>query len=1395
MSNPYIPAKPLEEDTTPQNPYIKSKATALPEETAPGGLRPPAVARRGNGVPGLSGDSTSPEVVAGMETPLPTSGQPQLNIPVELPAPLGGVYSVPDTPFTQGLAGAAKKVNELPMDIAGGMADLGKRMFNSLTGNEPLTLEELREARTNGWFGPNMKAAGERFALAHASTNALDNETNLDNAIHQAILARAAGSEYHPFSFWNDLIAGPFKSVGSAAEATAQATTPFERGYGAASLAASAVMAEGIAHGITKLSTRAVFGKDLTIPTATEEATVSTVHAANVAQRDVLNEAVRSPVSNRAPLEQATNIRERLLTESEQNTTQAIIKAHNSLNPNGTAIIPGVGELGEAIRNAKTINPSVGVATFARDDGLHDVAVYGTDSPLVDNNLRSQFEREGFFRSQIVSVQGEPVVYDGISEGGAVRVKDMVSGEDRFTSPEMVRRPPYVRSDVLETGTKVGIAKAGEDLYDNFKQHLTNTQGLPRSWNDAISSFAKSNSYAPDQIPALSQHLAFQAAKEARETYLTPDELSHFNQVAANLSKELGRDATLFETTDDYLQRGEPLPIHLDAATNGYRVDYSPSGQIVLRDLQNTELARAYSEDTIRKFINDSGQKEGVELDNGGNSVGVPPAAIGGAAMPPSSPIPPATLSPEDGLSSHWQARPAGWAGRILDNFRATFPWDATREAHFESVDNKWGSSFTQRIFRPLDSAMAAVKAKMRPWVARLDAISKTMAGMSSEQFNNITRYRETMSAEEVKDGYFKTRGLNEIESSIGEEIAARKVDTSKALYFSRQAADIRDGFKDQPEVVAGELNKLKVAMNMSDDDIKVAGTYDWLRTQPIETHHIGAITRYADALMSNAPTRGEFAQMTKMNSAQLVAARMLDTFYDLAGKTAGIPDEGMLSRYSFHVRAQSEVPSVESAFLQQRGLTKDMDSRFLADMVRTGEMNVYEMNPLIAAQRYISSALKAQEFVPAWNEAMKALPQEVAKLPPEARVAMDEDARRYVADLRGFPANADRLMQAGVSNLADQFKLNWTPNVRRDIINGMTSLFGSSLIDFRPALALKHLSQLMTMPGARFGFGVIGKGIAKITDGRIYEELKNSGVIPNFTPQSLVTPVDEGVAVPRVLQAARTALNKVRQAGVTMTGLKSVYEHSYGAVYLGVRDLALDELNKVAFGKQAKEAAYSKLFLNSYAPSFARDFDGLVSTNRVAEAADMIGRRAADETIFNYGNANSPKGWNTNVGRMLTMFGIWPTYAQEYLSNMMTRGTVAERARFVSRFASAQGAVWLAGRATGINLAGATVAHSFFWSGSPQVQLLQTAITAARGQGAEQRLARARLARLLPSAQNPGSMLIPGSNAVGDWVHAFGLLTDPWHRYSPLQAAARAIGFPEIRDHSWVDDYLPLLH
>lgn len=841
---------------------------------------------------------------------------------------------------------------------------------------------------------------------------------------------------------------------------------------------------------------------------------------------------------------------------------------------------------------------------------------------------------------------------------------------------------------------------------------------------------------------------------------------------------------------------GLPRPLSELSLSNRIYSEERPDGSTVLRDIDTHRILGEFNtRDGAEEFINKTGQADGLDL--------VPPkdAGSGTPVMPP-TPGKPETNATLDGMEPF---KPVyNRIARMIDFFRTQTRRLTQADPYFSAVDNIYGSKISNE-YRALQSANLRFQATAEPWLRRLadeiEGFSKK-ANLTASQRADVSAYVETMTPSEIRSSLMR-RPMNQTEVNTANILASLPdADFQKALKYVRMRTEIES--TSSGEALINKASDLAHSLNMTEDDLKAATLYMGVRKMDINQASMYAITRLAEATRSPAIhglSRDAFAQVHEMTGPQLELARRVENMYKDAGEAFNIGDERLIRGYINHYASQIEPKglSFEDAFLKQPGFMNTKEAQFISDLVRTGELNLYEKDPILALARYLRSGFQnVSGFAQQWIESSRNMAGELNQLKatnPRAYNIVGPVVAQHLAELRGIPDMGVQFAQEAFDKLLDDLGVHADVNVRKDFVNNVLTLMNGAMVGGRPALGLRHAAQTVSLYFSRFGLERTQNALSLLSsamknNGGMIKALRTAGRLPTISPVEFDTPAELYQSeIGKHMSALPDYIRSVSEKLLTGSTLKSVYELSHAMAYLETRDAALRELGPVAYEKDVAKAtqlraqAYKNLSINTYEPSFVKQLDELVRNGKIDDAADMLGMQTGREMVGIYGMANHPFGWGSNVGRLVGQYGMWPTWAQRYLQNMVSKGTPREIAGHVARFATTQAAMLTLGHGVGLDLGKWMMAPAFMYAGGPAVGTawaLRGALDAPTDQ--EKAFYRTQL-------KNSWRMFVPGAYAIGDYNQA---LNNP-DVTNGAQEMARAIGIPVLKNETaWWDDYLP---
>jgi hypothetical protein len=1058
---------------------------------------------------------------------------------------------------------------------------------------------------------------------------------------------------------------------------------------------------------------------------------------------------------------------------------KAIVRSRDALDPRSTVVVPRVTNPAEALNVALAETVRSRTAVHPNKDGTFDVAVGGDESWLSTATARQQFRDQGFVQRQLVSYTGKPYIY--VSEG---LLRDVNTGEYRRVPHDEIRRPTYNRLITPEGETvklKLNVTRAGNLGEDAVKELIHNDfvnetnfrltgEGEPTaSFNETFDLYSKSRNLSPNE----------------KEQYRSAIESQLSTEVRKLLSPE---DRKALEKVEEGIRTMSP-ELQNVGSSNNLVAETMPNGEIVIRD-GNHEATQAITNQhdgtgAERDFINKSGQYDGIHIDGGGDNV-VPPSVVGGSAMPPSPP----PLRPNE---VPIEFPKEGWLSNFIALSENFTKYLTPVEPRYLSLDQLRGSEFWAKVIQPTQKAAVAKNSLVYPYLKRvqveIDALAKK-SGLTDLQLEQIFDYHETISPKQIENGeLLKTRPLTNNERNAGQIIAADKIDLQKTFDFIREELRLTRKFKGKELDAA--MDEVIRNMNMDEKHLNAAVLLKAFRG--IDIASVYNVSRYARSLMANGGkgeyTRAEFAAATKMKPVQIEIARRIEKIMSDAEADGVVPNFKTIMRLVNYYPVVKGA-SIEDAFLwasqgPNKFGTKEVD--FISKMMRSGEINPYERNPIRSLVRYLNAGMSEKSgFTNALKLAWDGAKIELRKIEDQgAREAIREDIKRYLTEVQGRPLPTDRLAQDVLDSYTKTLGIEMKVDARRNLVNALLSLTYGGVQAFRPMLGARDLMQAAATYYIQFGPKRATRMLELAGNKEGIQELRAQGKLLSQAPIQFSTPAEAlSTSVGRKFAMGGEWLKRLTDMGFEVTLQRQVHESISGGAYLEVIENAVGRdvgvLTKLGRGEMSKVDAYKKLFLNSYDRAVRLQVDKLVTDGKMLEAAEMLAMKTARDVTVPYGMANHPTGWGTNTGRLFGQLGMWPTWMKSVIPRWFARGTAVERLGVMSRFAASQGAIAMASSLTGFNLFSWYMLPAMFFTGGPTVSAM-LAVSNAFGGYSPYRRAKARR-ELLQMATLP----IPGSRAIGDWAEAVDLAN---RGHNPVQTLGVAAGLPPLKGRFWLDD------
>jgi hypothetical protein len=850
------------------------------------------------------------------------------------------------------------------------------------------------------------------------------------------------------------------------------------------------------------------------------------------------------------------------------------------------------------------------------------------------------------------------------------------------------------------------------------------------------------------------------------------------------------------------------------ATEHGYAVEREGSFYR-LRDADSDALVgRVF--DTAEKateFIREAGRPNAIDLDGGGNNL-VPPKSVAGH-MPPPEPQPRLYEAPH-------QFAPNTTVTKVMNFLDTVAPWFTTKRQFMTSLDAQFGTKFYEQVYLPMQSAKMKLEAVKRPFLRQVQEVEKilTDSKVTRADWKQVSEYRESMSPNEVVEKYIKGRRLSSNEQTYARKLVNDGIDIPSVYSYTRAVAELERGFNaelgdlqnqinsSQDPMVQMELRKqvgalneshrqdmagARAAFNMDDKHMAAHEMFKEIKTKNINEVSLDAVTRLARSLQNNEPSRGEYALKNKMHPKMIEAAQKIDALYSAVAQHLNIDEK--LNNYLNHYRRYTQLPDATPASLRDKALqaaAKDMPA-IASELIRSGEMNVYEMDPVNALIQYVNSTFAQQHFNPVWKDAQAAAVGHLRNI-PRGREAVARVINEYVGGMRGVPAASDELAQLSFNKMLDALQIDVKPEIRKDLINTWLAAQSGAFLGFRPAQGIRDFAQFSKAYYSRFGTARYTNGLKLAFErdpktGKLkMEQLALDGRIPGLSVLQFASEEELANGIAGKAGVVKDAIFAASEAGLKVSAQHNSYSLAHATAYLDTHDLASKTLLELQRGKITKEVAYKRLSMNSYDIPVAEGFDRLVTDGKMTEAAEYLAQSTGAETAFLFGMGNHPYLWGTNFGRLAGSLGTWSIWDRNFLTRLAGRGTPTERAAAMARLASSEIATGLAGKALGFNMRSWYMIPGMLFGGGPAFAYAEQ-IQDMMGQRGRlrQSLAKRQLTHAPPGQLPIVSQVTPGAMALSDYFQAWQAHKN---RYGVVPVLGKAMGMSlDQTQRSWLDE------
>lgn len=823
-----------------------------------------------------------------------------------------------------------------------------------------------------------------------------------------------------------------------------------------------------------------------------------------------------------------------------------------------------------------------------------------------------------------------------------------------------------------------------------------------------------------------------------------------------------------------------------DFARAGVETELLPDGQIMLRDAATKSvMGTMRTGEEGLAFVREMG------VDNTGPGLGDFPggSSHGGGGAPPkvnSQMIPPNGAVPPRGVKSSGSVD-LGQKWSDLVDAQTLFGSIFTALENFARAAERkgLGPAYT-KIYLPTHEAMLKVHRELSDVVRaslggltfkdKLQQISDALVTVGRKRYAYITGHIEALSKQEIeKAGGLMTRAMtqNEIRVAKYAESSGLQHDIPRLMSVDRLVDSALRGASSLRNTVA-RMEKIKLSpeaqqllgmfktmprfkdreqvfnyLGLTKEERQLIKVIKDSRAADKDKFSIYAVSRYASApsLKKGFKSgREQYAFENKLTEKELKISRLVEETLEAAFDDSGLDVKRHLSGYWPHLRVW-----VQQGFVPDKSLLPPDVLNWMASRYRSGELNVYDVDPLSVVYRHLRGLYMKRHFdpvMPGVNDTLASM----RDTDPRAYNVMQE----YVMELMGKPHASFEKLQGAVSRSIEVLtgkKIN--DRFVNDIVSSLSALTSAAVIPFRPALILRNFFESALKVSPRTGVGAYMKGLRYVVDGstrkEAFQAALNAGAIrPGTQKLRSLHQAEElfGPSAPSFVHKYLQVFDK------GFEWYQSADDWGRAIAFHAQRFRIMEHLGDFELGRITLEEFKSRAKINTFDPLDIEIAEQAFLNSNPDKAINHLGRALSKEAMTRYGYADHPAGWHSVQGRLFGQFGTWPVQYKDYLLQGVTRGSTKDKIEFAAIHAGVSGAIIAGGASVGLNLSNWT--GSVFYTGGPMADLSIDVARSLTGSDAEKRLARYNLYAQIPvlgwmETGNPRSMFLPGSYLLGD--------------------------------------------
>ncbi|MCW4027512.1 MAG: hypothetical protein NWE76_08525, partial [Candidatus Bathyarchaeota archaeon] len=482
-----------------------------------------------------------------------------------------------------------------------------------------------------------------------------------------------------------------------------------------------------------------------------------------------------------------------------------------------------------------------------------------------------------------------------------------------------------------------------------------------------------------------------------------------------------------------------------------------------------------------------------------------------------------------------------GWLRKVLDWATLSAPWMTAME-NFAKVSERrgFGPVYT-KLFKIADRAMELISEeietvaqpfiKNRTFGQELRYLQDLAARVGHRRLHHVRNFIESLSKEEIEAGALGRQMSRDelidahtlVQLGTAEEIprlaavydmAVRMTDPKRQEQTLNRIARLRlkrhlspESLQalDQMEVMLKQgtpktLDDVYRGLNYSPEEIATLEYIQKAMTMEPSEYNLFLVSRWAGAgkLKKGFKTgRAQYASENQMNNEELELANELrNLMFGTIRKYHGAEGERFLAGYWPTLRRWVDVGFHDNHPFTRHLLPDDFKG-WLKTRLKSGELDVYEDDPVLLGYKIVRSSLMHKHYDPHIPDF-----KEILKSTRFRDKRVHDIMSEYMQEQIGIPHRTFRRLNEAVETLAKAFGFKAPKRFAERLVNATVGLAYGATIPFRAALLLRNYYQMFQMTPGRIGVSWFRRGLEEaLTEAGFRESVKNGAISLGVTP------------------------------------------------------------------------------------------------------------------------------------------------------------------------------------------------------------------------------------------------------------------------------------------------------